>query len=49
MYSVPIALATLKTYFRGNNGLAILGALVDDGALECNRWHQPNFVLGALE
>jgi len=49
MLSLSTALATFKMRSRGNAGLAILGVLVDDGALECNGWHQPDVVLGVLK
>mgnify|MGYP000742333856 CR=1 FL=1 len=49
MLSLSTALATFKMCSRGNAGLPILGVLVDDSALECNGWHQPDVVLGALK
>ncbi|MDG5775195.1 hypothetical protein QA599_01955 [Haloarculaceae archaeon H-GB1-1] len=49
MFSHSTALATFKPCFRGNTGLTILGLVVVDGTLECNRRHQPDVVLGALK
>jgi len=49
VFSHPTALATFKPCFRRNAGLTILGLVVVDGTLECNRRNQPDVVLGALK